>query len=266
MNTAAVVFPFDLFGSSGTGAGAQLLGDVLHEIIEDAGLESRPTRQDSFAGRLRVEECPFETLDQVASWRATGREIAYEYLGHGEFLLWLAGNHLGVLPVYEELGPEALVVQLDAHLDCYDLHDCTEELSHGNFLLHSAGPVPKIVNVGHRDLFLHPKELKKTFAAAVPAAEFDRAAGVVRKYAAKAERVWIDIDVDVFDPAACPAVQHPAPFGPTAIQVLGFLQTIWSDKIAGVSISEFDPGRDVRDASLNLLGWLLEWVLLKKYS
>lgn len=266
MRTTAVVFPFDLFGSAGTGAGAQLLGDVVREIIDDAEEESLPTRQDVFAGGLRVEECPFETLDQVNRWRATGREAAREYLGHGEFLLWLAGNHLGVLPVYEELGPGALVVQLDAHLDCYNLHDCTEELSHGNFLLHAAGPLPKLVNAGHRDLFLHPRAVKKTFAAAVPAAEFGRAAGVVKRYAAKADRVWIDIDADVFDPAACPAVPHPAPFGPAAIQVLELLNAVWSDKVVGVSVSEFDPGRDVRDASLNLLGWLLEWVLLKKHG
>lgn len=266
MRTTAVVFPFDLFGNSGTGGGARLLGDVLREVIEDTELEPRPTRQHAFAGKLRVEEHPFETVEQVAGWRETGREIVREYLEHGEFLLWLAGNHLGVLPVYEELGPDSLVIQLDAHLDCYDLHDVTEELSHGNYLRHAAGPRPKVANVGHRDLFLPAKEVKKFFAAAVPAAEFDRAATAVGKLAAKAERVWIDIDADVFDPAACPAVHQPAPFGPTPGQVLGLLNAVWSDKVAGVSVSEFDPGRDVRDTSLNLLGWLLEWVLLKKYE
>jgi hypothetical protein len=33
-----------------------------------------------------------------------------------------------------------------------------------------------------------------------------------------------------------------------------------------MSISEFDPGRDRRDASLNLLGWLIEWLLLKRWN
>jgi arginase family enzyme len=88
----------------------------------------------------------------------------------------------------------------------------------------------------------------------------------VKKLAAKADRVWIDIDADVFDPAFCPAVHQPAPFGLSPLQVLGLLDAVWSDKVVGVSVSEFDPGRDVRDTSLNLLGWLLEWVLLKKYE
>jgi hypothetical protein len=30
-----------------------------------------------------------------------------------------------------------------------------------------------------------------------------------------------------------------------------------------MSISEFDPGCDVRDASLQLLGWFVEYVLLR---
>ena len=51
-----------------------------------------------------------------------------------------------MLPVFEELGPDTLVIQFDAHLDCYALHDTTEELCHGNFLLHAEGPLPKIVN------------------------------------------------------------------------------------------------------------------------
>jgi agmatinase len=266
MHTTAVVFPFDLFGNSGTGDGARLLGDALCEVLDDAAQETRSMRQDAFVDKLRIDEHPFDTLEQVARWRQTGREVLRQCLDRGEFVLWLAGNHLGVLPVYETLGPQSLILQLDAHLDCYDLHDVTPELSHGNYLRHAQGPLPKVVNVGHRDLFLPAKEVGKWFAAAVPAEAFDGAAKVVRRFAAKAERVWIDIDVDVFDPAFCPAVHQPSPFGLMPAQVLGLLNAVWSDRVAGVSLSEYDPGRDVRDASLNLLGWLLEWVLLKKYA
>ena len=34
----------------------------------------------------------------------------------------------------------------------------------------------------------------------------------------------------------------------------------------GMSISEFDPGRDSHDRGLSLLGWLLEFVLLKVHE
>jgi arginase family enzyme len=270
MSTTAIIFPFDLFGNAGTGAGAQLLGDALREAIDDTTAEPRPTRPHQFADRLSVDEYPFETPKQVAAWRQTGRDAVRRHLAADDFLLWLAGNHLGVLPVYDELGPDTLVLQFDAHLDCYDLYDTTEALSHGNFLLHVEGKRPAIVNIGHRDLFLLPKDVKQVFAATHPAermaADLEGVAADLRKRTSRAKRIWIDVDADVFDPAFAPAVHQPMPFGLTPMQFLRLLEAAWSGKVIGLSVSEFDPGRDVRDATLNLLGWLLERVLLKRYE
>src|SRR6266571_5051594 len=106
MPCTIAVFPFDQFGSAGTGAGAQLLGDAVREIIDDTAEESRPTRADALRGKLKVREEAFETLEQVRDWRSRGRKLAHHAFKSGDFLLWLAGNHLAVLPVLEELGPD----------------------------------------------------------------------------------------------------------------------------------------------------------------
>lgn len=267
-SVAAVAFPFDLFGNAGTGAGALLLVDVLQEAMNDTAQETRPTRPHAYAETLSLEELAFETLTEVTQWRETGRSAARTALDESDFLLWLAGNHLGVLPVYEELGSDTLVIQFDAHLDCYDLHDTTSELSHGNWLLHAEAPLPKIVNIGHRDLFLQPSDIRRSFVAAFPAEELalhpETVLTKVRKLATKAKRIWFDIDVDVLDPAFAPAVHQITPFGLTPQQLLGFMLSIWSDRVVGVSISEFDPGRDDRDRTLYLLGWLMERLLLRQ--
>lgn len=268
MKCTTVVFPFDQFGSAGTGAGAQLLGDAIREIIEDTNDETAATRADAYRGKLVVRETPFEAMAQVAAWRATGRKLAKQHLATGDFLLWLAGNHLGVLPVLEELGPETLVIQFDAHLDVHHFHDTTKELSHGNFLRHMDGPLPRIVNVGHRDLLLTKNEIDRWFEAVIPAEELvggmETAARTLRKLARSAPRVWIDVDCDALDPSVLPAVQHPQPFGLSAAAFLTLAQAVCGKNLAGVSISEFDPGRDVRDTSLNLLGWFLEWLIVRR--
>lgn len=270
MKSVAVVFPFDLFGSPGTGAGAQLLGDAVREILDDTARETRPCRAAVLKGAVKVREAAFETVAQVSAWRKRGRQLARQALDAGGFVLWLGGNHLSVLPVLEELGPDALVVQLDAHLDVYRFHDTTAELSHGNFLKHADGPLPTLVNVGHRDLFLTAAEVAETFAAAHPAASLstspDRVLADLRKRAAAAKRVWIDLDCDALDPAFLPAVGQPLPFGLAPPTVLAVLEAVWSHKVVGLSISEFDPGRDVRDTSLELLGWLIEYVLLRRHG
>lgn len=271
MSTLIVAFPFDIFGSAGAGAGAQLLADAIREMLADNRREKQPSRAQAYHGQVRIREISFETIKSVADWRKDAKQLARTALRRGDFLIWLGGNHLSVLPVLEELGTMAnsLAVQFDAHLDVYNLADCTTELSHGNFLLHAAEPLPPIVHVGHRDLFLPADYLAKHFAAAIPAEEIavhpDEVALRLKELASK-EKVWIDIDCDIFDPAYFPATGHALPFGLPAPTMLQLLEAVWSDRIAGVSISEFEPARDRNDQSLGLLVWLLEWLLLKRYE
>jgi len=270
MRTNVTVFPFELFGGAGTGAGAQLLGDAVHEILDDTEAETRPCRADCLRGNVEVREFAFETMQQIRSWRKTGRAAVRETLKAGDFLLWLGGNHLSVLPVLEELGRECVVVQFDAHLDVYAFHDTTAELSHGNFLRHIETPRPRLVNVGHRDLFLTPPEISETFEATHSAVDvatnLDRVAGELRAMVTGAKRVWIDIDADAFDPSVLPAVRQPLPFGIAAPTFLKLLDAVWSEKVVGVSVSEFDPECDVRETGLNLLGWLVEFLLLRVHA
>jgi len=62
---------------------------------------------------------------------------------------------------------ETALRRAHAHLDIYNLSDCTPELSHGNFLLHCADPLPPLVNIGHRELLL-PDEYVRRFYRATP--------------------------------------------------------------------------------------------------
>src|SRR5271155_2082183 len=166
VKTTVVVFPFDLFGSAGAAAGAQLLADALREMLADNKRERVPTRAAAYQPHVRLKEFTFETMEDYQDWRGQARQAARQTWRKGERLLWLAGNHLGTLPVYDELTQDAegtLVVQLDAHLDIYHLSDCTSALSHGNFLLHTAGTLPALVNLGHRELLLRPDHVQRYY-------------------------------------------------------------------------------------------------------
>lgn len=263
MTIRGVVFPFDLFGSSGTAAGARLLGDLLREIVDDTQRETKATRQKALEA-ITVDEVEFDDLASLAKWETLGATAAKAALKASDFTLWLGGNHLSVKPLFDALDPGTLVVQLDAHLDCYDLHDTHSTLSHGNFLREVRNP---IVTLGHRDLFLKPKAIAKTFLDAHSAEDLaiDEVAVLasLKKRVSTAKDVWLDIDADAFDPSVCPAVQQPLPFGLTGHQALRIVHAIGFDKLRGVSLSEFDPGRDAQDRGLEFLGWLIEWLLLK---
>jgi len=273
MKTSIVCFPFDLFGSGGAGAGATLLADELREVLADNRRERVPTRARAYTDQVRLRELTFETLDDLNDWRRRGRQVVRQALRQGDFLIWLTGNHLGALPIYDELsslGDSALVVQFDAHLDIHHFHDCIKELSHGNFLLHCDGPLPPLINVGHRDLLLPADHItasfRHAFAASDLAVRLPAILDQLRASAAKAERVFVDIDCDVFDPAFFPAVSQPVPFGLSPQQVLCLLDAVWSPKVAGVFVSELEPGRDRHDQSLSTIVWLLEHLLLRHYE
>jgi arginase family enzyme len=273
VKTTAVFFPFDLFGSAGAGSGAKVLADAFAEMLADNRREKLPTRALAYQPHVKMRELAFDTMEEYQDWRGRGRQAVRNSLKKSEFLLWVAGNHLGTLPVYDELARltgKTVVVQFDAHLDIYNLSDCTSELSHGNFLLHCDGPLPAIINIGHRELLLRPEYIEKyytwTCSAAALAVNPEPALAQVRKACRSADRVFFDIDCDCFDPAYFPALSHPLPFGISPQLLLRFLDAAWSERVCGVALSEFDPGRDRNDQSLGTLVWLMEHLLIWRYE
>src|SRR5438128_2299681 len=107
MKTTAVFFPFDLFGSAGAGTGVELLADAFREILADNKSEQVPTRARAYEGQVRVREFTFPTLPAYEEWRTKARQAVRQAWRRGDFLLWITGNHLGVLPVYDELSANA---------------------------------------------------------------------------------------------------------------------------------------------------------------
>lgn len=272
-NTSVFVFPFDLFGSPGSGNGARLLCDAIREMVADNQAERKKTRADAYTKHIRIRETSFDNLQAFVDWRDRGCQLLREAIQRKEFIIWVTGNHLGTLPVYEEaaeLATMPLFIQLDAHLDIYNLADCTAELSHGNFLLHSRRALPPIVNVGARELLLRPDYIKRyyqaVFTAEQIACDFESVIAKLASAVQKSNGIFIDIDCDAIDPSFFPAVANPLPFGLSPQQLLRCVNAVWSEKVVGVSIAEFDPSRDQNDRSLGLLIWLMEYLLLRRYE
>jgi len=273
MKTQAFFHPFDVFGHAGTRQGPELLADAVQEMLHDNRRETTPTRSRAYTKKIHVDEFVFDAPGDYEDWRGAARAAIAATLDTSDFLLWSTGNHLGALPLYDVLAEApatTLVIQFDAHLDIYNLADSTTELSHGNFLRHVAKPLPKIINLGHREQVLLPSEISTFFTHTIPATDLHRdpsaALDRLRTACGLAERVIIDLDCDVFDPTYFPAVAQPEPFGLTPAFVLTCLQEIWSPKVRGIAISEFFPARDERDRSLATLLWLIEWIFLKNHE
>ena len=264
-----VIFPFDSFGSPGTSEGARNLGDAIREMLADFQRETVPTRALCWCPHTRLVEAAFDTADEQSLWRSRGQRLAQKTFARNEHLVWLGGNHLSVVPLIDEIAkdPNAGVVQLDAHIDIHRFHDTVEELSHGNFVRHIEwNGEPRLAHLGNRDLLL-PADDKKRFLTAEISAETwlaDEPATLARlaKITDGWERILIDLDVDVFDPGFMPAMARPVPWGLDGWQVLRLMESLPKNKVVGLAISEYNPGRDRDDRGLETLAWLIErWLL-----
>jgi len=95
MKTHVIVFPFDLFGSAGSGTGAELLSDAVQEMISDSRREKGPTRGHAYQEHIRTKEFNFESMEAIRAWRKTGRQAARLAWKQGDFLLWFRRQSSG---------------------------------------------------------------------------------------------------------------------------------------------------------------------------
>src|ERR1043166_2410997 len=91
MITRAIFFPFDLFGSPGTRAGAESLADAFRDMLDDNKREKVATRARAYARKVHVEEFHFENLADYSDWRAKARARLRQVFRQNEFLLWISG-------------------------------------------------------------------------------------------------------------------------------------------------------------------------------
>jgi arginase family enzyme len=267
----AIFWPFPLFGNPGGDAGVGALHDALCAAAEEWSAEPG-SRQHALARRLAVEAVEFLDPEDLLDWRVDLRRRFEEARAAGELPVVFGANHLVALPAldaYAESRERVLFLSFDAHLDAYDLAASRERIHHGNFLLHArrrAGLA--IANVGHRDHVLRAEEV---------AAHFDRAIGIdevalrplaevakeLADLAAAADVVHLDIDLDVLDPAAFPAVGTPMPCGLTAQQLLALVLAGTAAKLGAITFSEYAASADLDGAGRSLVIWLIEHLLLR---
>ncbi len=71
----------------------------------------------------------------------------------------------------------------------------------------------------------------------------------IRKFTRNCEKIYLSIDMDVFDPSYAPAVGNPEPEGLTPTIVLDVLSYLVDDKLIGLDVTEIVPQYDVNDVT-----------------
>lgn len=166
-----------------------------------------------------------------------------ELLASNKFLTFFGGEHsisIGVIKAFYEKHPDITILQLDAHADLRDSY--MGSIYNHACALHDASQNTQLVQVGIRSMDASEKQYlnrKQCFFAQYirnSAHWMEEAIGLL------SDKVYITIDLDVFDPSIMPATGTPEPGGLQWDETIHFLRKIFKTKnVLGFDMVELAP-------------------------
>jgi len=192
----------------------------------------------------------------------TVRERVERHIENDKFTVVIGGEHsvsIGAIRANIEKHPDMTVLQLDAHCDLRDQYEGSE-YNHACVMARVKELCP-ILQVGIRSMdSSEKKSLDKDrvlFATDIHSST-DWIGWVVSKLS---DKVYITIDLDVFDPSIMPSTGTPEPGGLLWYEVLTLLKTICNSKdLVGFDVVELCP--DERNKSPDFMAAKLIYKLL----
>lgn len=232
--------PYD--GTSTWGKGADKGFTAFLEATENMELYDIETDQEVYRQGIHISSPVLEKRSPEQMFKATYQQTK-KLLKTDKFLTFFGGEHsvsIGIIKAFYEKHPQLTVLQLDAHTDLRPAY-------HGSpynhaCALYDAHKHTNLIQVGIRSMDKKEKKyLDKSNCF------FAQDIQEQKKWMKKAinkmtDKVYITLDLDVFDPSIMPSTGTPEPGGLTWYQVTHFLKKVFAEKeVVGFDIVELAP-------------------------
>jgi agmatinase len=260
-------FPFDgtVTGRPGARSGPQGIRAATY------GIEDYSPYQDRDIADVRLSDIGDAELpygDTEATLACIGEEYR-ALMNVGAKCMAFGGEHLVTWPlieaVYDRFGSDLFVIQLDAHADLREDY-LGVKYSHATVMKWVSGLVGRenTAVIGIRSgtgdewniLRAHPNYFSGALGR--PLDEFTRWAAD----ALNGRKVYVTIDLDVFDPGIMPGTGTPEPGGISFKDFIGVVHALENADIIGADIVELAPDYDHSGVSQYLAGVVLRELLL----
>jgi agmatinase len=190
------------------------------------------------------------------------REKTKNFIQKNKYVVVIGGEHsvsIGSVMAHIEKNPNMTVLQLDAHSDLRDEYEGSG-YNHACVMARIVELCP-IVQVGIRSMDFSEKaalDMRRTFFAE----DIYRDKTWIEKVISRlSEKVYITIDLDIFDPSIMPSTGTPEPGGLLWYDVIGLLRSVFNDKeVLGFDVVELCP--DERNKAPDFLAAKLIYKLL----
>jgi agmatinase len=190
------------------------------------------------------------------------REKVRYYIQKSKYVVVIGGEHsvsIGSVMAHIEKNENLTVLQLDAHSDLRDEYEGSG-YNHACVMARIVELCP-IVQVGIRSMDFSEKaalDTRRVFFAEDIHRDEDWIEKVISMLS---EKVYITIDLDVFDPSIMPSTGTPEPGGLLWYDVIGLLRSVFNNKeVVGFDIVELCP--DERNKAPDFLAAKLIYKLL----
>ncbi|HUW19573.1 MAG TPA: agmatinase [Sedimentisphaerales bacterium] len=205
----------------------------LYDIETDSEVYKKGIFTDE---ALPVELSPEEMVEAV-------RGRVENYIKQGKFVVVLGGEHsvsIGAIRAHCESNQDVSVLQLDAHSDLREEYDGSK-YNHA-CVMARAREIAPIVQVGIRSMDICEKEFINKDNIFFAEDIYGSTDWIDEVIARLSDRVYVTIDLDVFDPSVVPATGTPEPGGLLWYDVLALLRTVFEKRnVVGFDVVELCP-------------------------
>jgi agmatinase len=229
--------------------------------LYDIESDSEPYKIGIFTDKTVEEKSSPENMVEAVRKRVEG------HIEKGKFTVVIGGEHsvsIGTIKAHIGKNSNVTVLQLDAHSDLRDEY-------HGSKCNHAcvmarAREIAPIVQVGIRSMDISEKKFtdKKSIFFAE---DIYRQKGWIAKVISRLPgKVYITIDLDVFDPSIMPSTGTPEPGGLMWYDVLELMKAVFGKKeVVGFDVVELCPS-DYNKAPNFLAAKLIYKLLSYKFA
>ncbi len=172
-------------------------------------------------------------------------ERAGKWLKRDKFVVVIGGEHtvsIGSVKAHTKIYKNMTVLQLDAHADLRDEFEGSK-FSHASVMARIKELSP-IVQVGIRSMDASEKQFLDKDNAFFCKDIYNKKGWFEEVIAKLSNRVYVTIDIDVFDPSIMPSTGTPEPGGMQWYDVLGLLKLVFAKRnVVGFDIVELCPNK-----------------------
>lgn len=232
--------PYD--GTSTWGKGADKAFNSFLEAAENMELYDIET--DSEVYRKGIYILP--ELTEKSSPEAVFKKV-YEHtkvlLNAKKFLTFFGGEHsisIGIIKAFYKKHPKITILQLDAHADLRKSY-LGSKYNHA-CALHDASNHTNLIQVGIRSMDRSENQYLKKEKCFFAEDIFNKTDWINKSINLMTDKVYLTIDLDVFDPSIMPATGTPEPGGLDWNTTIKYLKKVFKRKnVLGFDIVELAP-------------------------